>query len=212
VQMVKDVTAFEHMKLRMLNGTHSSLAYLGYLAGHETIADTMANPAFAAFVEQLWAEIMPAVSSPPGVSLPAYAQALKARYANPAIRHRTWQIAMDGSQKLPQRLLGTLSENLAAGRASPGLYLAVAAWMRYVGGVNERGAAIEVKDPLAVKLRAVSDAAHTPAEKVAALLALTEVFPSELAASLRAPVTAAAEHLWSQGAQASVAALVGGGV
>ena len=212
VQMVKNVTAFEHMKLRMLNGTHSSLAYLGYLAGHETIADTMANPAFAAFVEQLWAEIMPAVSTPPGVSLPAYAQALKARYANPAIRHRTWQIAMDGSQKLPQRLLGTLSENLAAGRASPGLYLAVAAWMRYVGGVDERGAAIEVKDPLAVKLRAVSDAAHTPAEKVAALLAVTEVFPSELAASLRAPVTAAAEHLWSQGAQASVAALVGGGV
>lgn len=204
VQMVQDVTAFEHMKLRMLNGTHSSLAYLGYLAGHETIADTMANPAFAAFVEQLWDEIMPAVTTPPGVSLPGYAQALKARYANPAIRHRTWQIAMDGSQKLPQRLLGTLAQNLKAGRRSPGLCLAVAAWMRYVGGVDEAGQPIEVKDPLAAKLRAISAIAQTPADTVAALLAVDDVFPQDLAADLRAPVTAAANQLWSLGAQSSV--------
>lgn len=204
VEMVADVTAFEHMKLRMLNGTHSSLAYLGYLAGHETIADTMANPAFAAYVEQLWSEIMPAVATPPGTSLPAYASALKDRYANPAIRHRTWQIAMDGSQKLPQRILGTLDENLKAGRASPGLCLALAAWMRYVGGVDEAGNPIEVKDPLATRLRAISDAADTPAEKVAAFLALTEVFPAALAAQLQTPVTDAAEQLWANGAQAAV--------
>jgi fructuronate reductase len=204
VQMVQDVTAFEHMKLRMLNGTHSSLAYLGYLAGHETIADTMANPAFSTFVEQLWDEIMPAVATPPGVNLPDYARALKARYANPAIRHRTWQIAMDGSQKLPQRLLGTLAQNLQAGRASPGLCLAVAAWMRYVGGVDEAGRTIDVKDPLAEKLRTISVAATTPTEKVAALLAVDEVFPPALADRLRPPVTAAASLLWAVGAQAAV--------
>ncbi|MGO4909433.1 mannitol dehydrogenase family protein [Pseudorhodobacter sp. W20_MBD10_FR17] len=205
VQMVHDVTAFEHMKLRMLNGTHSSLAYLGYLAGHETISDTVANPAFSDFVERLWNEIMPTVATPPGVSLPDYARALKARYENPAIRHRTWQIAMDGSQKLPQRLLGTLAQNLAAGRDSPGLCLAVAAWMRYVGGVDEAGAAIDVRDPLAAKLRSISDAAKTPADKVEALLAMDEVFPPALAAQLRAPVTAAASLLWEKGAQAAVA-------
>ena len=103
VEMVSDVTAHEHMKLRMLNGTHSALAYIGYLAGHETIADTMADPVFAGYARALWAEIMPAVTAPEGVSLPDYADALFDRYANPAIRHRTWQIAMDGSQKLPQR-------------------------------------------------------------------------------------------------------------
>jgi fructuronate reductase len=204
VQMVQDVTAFEHMKLRMLNGTHSALAYLGYLAGHETIADTVANPGFNTFVRQLWAEIMPAVATPAGVDLAQYAAALRARYENPAIRHRTWQIAMDGSQKLPQRILGTLAENLAAGRASPGLILAVAAWMRYVGGVDEQGRAIEVKDPMAARLRAVSDAATTPAEKVAALLAVAEIFPLALAVQLRAPVTQAAERLWAQGAQRAV--------
>ncbi len=204
VQMVGDVTAYEHMKLRMLNGTHSALAYLGYLAGHETIADTMANSAFAAYADQLWSEIIPAVTAPAGVDLHVYAAALKARYANPAIRHRTWQIAMDGSQKLPQRILGTLSENLAAGRPSPGLCLAVAAWMRYVGGVDEAGNPIEVKDPLATRLRALSDAARTPAEKIASLLAVAEVFPPALAAKLGDPVTQAAEKLWSLGAQASL--------
>lgn len=204
VQMVDDVTAYEHMKLRMLNGTHSSLAYLGYLAGHETIADTMADPAFAAYADRLWSEIMPAVAAPIGVSLNDYAAALKARYANPAIRHRTWQIAMDGSQKLPQRILGTLSENLNAGRPSPGLCLAVAAWMRYVGGMDENGAAIDVKDPLASRLRSVSDAAETPADKVAALLAMTEVFPPALSEKLRAPVTNAAQTLWSIGAKAAL--------
>lgn len=205
VQMVQDVTAFEHMKLRMLNGTHSSLAYLGYLAGHETIADTVSNPAFSAFVVQLWDEIMPTVAAPPGVSLPDYAHALKARYANPAIRHRTWQIAMDGSQKLPQRLLGTMAENFKAGRPCPGLCLAVAAWMRYVGGVDETGAEIDVKDPLAAKLQRISESATSPSDKVAALLAVEDVFPPALAAQLGKPVTAAANLLWKSGAQAAVA-------
>jgi len=98
VQMVRDVAPWEHMKLRMLNGTHSALAWLGYLAGHQTIAETVADPVFERFVTRLWqAEIIPALKPPPGESLSAYAAALLGRYRNPAIRHRTAQIAMDGS-------------------------------------------------------------------------------------------------------------------
>ncbi len=207
-EMVSDVTAHEHMKLRMLNGTHSSLAYTGYLAGHETIAETMADPVFSAYVRQLWAEIMPAVSAPEGVSLNAYADALFDRYANPAIRHKTWQIAMDGSQKLPQRLLGTLRENMDAGRASPGLCLAVAAWMRYVSGTDEVGQAIDVRDPLAAQLRKASNGVSTPAGKVAALLAIEAVFPPDLAQQLQAPVTEAAQRLWSSGARLAVESIL----
>ncbi|WP_411742006.1 mannitol dehydrogenase family protein [Rhodobacter sp. TJ_12] len=208
-QMVADVTPYEHMKLRMLNGTHSALAYLGYLAGHETIADTMADPVFARFVKKLWAdEIIPALTPPPGESLAAYAEALAARYANPAIRHRTWQIAMDGSQKLPQRILGTLAETFAAGRTAPGLVLAVAAWMRYVGGTDETGAPIEVKDPLAARLRALSDGADTPEGKVAALLGLRDVFSAEMAALLQAPVTEAYGRLVDLGARKAVEEVV----
>jgi fructuronate reductase len=212
VQLVADVTPFELMKLRMLNGTHSSLAYLGYLAGHETIADTVADPAFAAFVRRLWsAEIIPSFTPPAGTDLAAYAEALLARYRNPAIRHRTWQIAMDGSQKLPQRILGTLADNRAAGRPSPGLTLAVAAWMRYVGGTDERGAPIDVRDPLAARLRDLSGAAADPDARVAALLAVSEVFPASLAGdgAFRDALARAYRGLLAEGARASVARLAG---
>lgn len=204
VQLVEDVTPFEHMKLRMLNGTHSSLAYLGYLAGFETISETVADPDFARFVQGLWHdEIIPALTPPPGEDLGDYADALLARYQNPAIRHRTWQIAMDGSQKLPQRILGTLADNLAAGRASPGLMLAVAAWMRYVGGIDERGQPIEVKDPMAARLRALSDGAEGVG-KVAALLPVAEIFPSGLAGRIAAPLAEAFEKLTRLGAHGAI--------
>jgi fructuronate reductase len=202
VQLVDDVTPFEHMKLRMLNGTHSSLAYLGYLAGHQTIADTMADPVMAQFVDRLWqSEIIPALTPPPGTDLVAYADALAARYANPAIRHRTWQIAMDGSQKLPQRILGTIAEGRAAGRPVPGLTLAVAAWMRYASGRDEAGGAIEVKDPLAPQMAALWR--DDPAVTVDGFLALSQVFPAVLRddAGFRAELTDALIRLVHDGAR-----------
>ncbi|BCH55549.1 mannitol dehydrogenase [Agrobacterium vitis] len=207
VELVEDVTPFEHMKLRCLNGTHSSLAYLGYLAGHETIAQTVADPVFARFCKTLWdTEITPGLKAPPGVSLGDYTQALFDRYANPAIRHRTWQIAMDGSQKLPQRILGTVTENLAANRPITGLALAVAAWMRYVGGMDEKGEAIDVRDPLAARLKSLSDGAAEPADKVAALLAVREIFPAPLAdnPTFRNALTTAYQSLAAKGSRQTV--------
>uniref|UniRef100_UPI003736B5D1 mannitol dehydrogenase family protein n=1 Tax=Paracoccus marcusii TaxID=59779 RepID=UPI003736B5D1 len=202
VQLVDDVTPFEHMKLRMLNGTHSSLAYLGYLAGHQTIADTMADPVMAHFVDRLWrSEIIPALTPPPDTDLAAYAGALAARYANPAIRHRTWQIAMDGSQKLPQRILGTIAEGRAAGRPVPRLTLAVAAWMRYASGRDETGGTIEVKDPLAPQMAALWR--DDPAATVDGFLALSQVFPAVLRddAGFRADLTDALTRLVRDGAR-----------
>jgi fructuronate reductase len=208
VELVRDVTPYEHMKLRMLNGTHSSLAYLGYLAGHETIADTMADPVFARFARHLWLdEIIPALTPPPGADLRAYADRLADRYRNPGIRHRTWQIAMDGSQKLPQRILGTLADNLAVERESPGLILAVAAWMRYVGGTDERGQPIDVRDPLAARLRAASDSRETPDGKVAALLSFREIFPETLAEALGPQIAIAYKSLMQNGARRAVESL-----
>lgn len=201
-QLVQNVAPFEHMKLRMLNGTHSALAYLGYLAGHETIADTVADPAFAAYVRGLWTqEIIPALAPPPGVDLAAYASQLFDRYANPAIRHRTWQIAMDGSQKLPQRILGTLAANLDAGRPSPGLTLAVAAWMRYVSGSDLQGNPIDVRDPLAEALRS----AATSADPVGAILAMRQVFPAALAPRLEPHLRRAFADLGARGVVAALA-------
>jgi len=205
-ELVADVAPYELMKLRCLNGTHSALAYTGYLAGHETIAATVADPAFDAYLRRLWSEIVPAVAAPPGVDLCGYCDALRDRYANPAIRHRTWQIAMDGSQKLPQRLFGTIADSLAAGREVPALCLAVAAWMRYAGGTDEAGCAIDVQDPLAPRLRALWEGAGDAQGRVAAFLSLREVFPEALAASapFRRALTAASAALAARGARATV--------
>jgi fructuronate reductase len=208
-QFVAEVEPFEHMKLRLLNGAHSALAYLGYLGGHETIAETMADPAYAGFVERLWRdEIVPVVPPPPETDLSAYVAALAARFANPAIRHRTWQIAMDGSQKLPQRLLGTVRERLARDLPIPCLALVIAGWIRYVGGVDEHGAPIDVRDPLAETLRGVqAEWPEDPDGRVRAVLGLRQIFGADLSQEPRfgAAVSAAYRDLWTQGARQAVA-------
>ena len=181
-QMVNDVHPFELMKLRMLNGTHSALAYLGFLAGFETIADTVADDDFKAFTKVLWTEeIIPTLTAPPGISLAEYAADLMLRYENPKVRHLTAQIAMDGSQKLPQRILGTIDYRFSHNADSPGLILTVAAWMRYVHGIDETGNAIDVRDPLADKFAVMAKSTVEPEDWVASMLNVREVFSERIA-------------------------------
>jgi len=181
-EFVSDVEPYEHMKLRLLNGSHSTLAYLGYLAGYETVADTMADDAFARLIRGLMdEEVTPTLHMPAGADLEAYKSALIERFKNPALKHRTWQIAMDGSQKLPQRLLGTIRDRLRSGAPIGRLSLGVAAWMRYVTGLDEKGAAIDVRDPMAAQLREVADRAGGSAENLArGLFAIREIFGEDL--------------------------------
>jgi len=181
-ELVADVAPYEIAKLRLLNGSHSALAYLGYLAGYAHVHEAMADDALAGYVERLMRdEIAPTVAAPPGFDLVRYQRDLLARFGNPALSHRTWQIAMDGSQKLPPRLLGTARDRLAAAQPIDGLALAVAAWMRYVSGVDERGASIDVRDPLATKLAALAKPLlGEPRELARALLGVTEIFGPDL--------------------------------
>jgi fructuronate reductase len=176
-----DVAPFEHMKLRMLNGAHSALAYLGYLAGHGTVAEAVADPVFAGYLRAFWAEVASFVPAPSSTSTADYTERLLARFRNTALRHRTQQIAMDGSQKLPQRLLGTVQEALAEGRPFPCLALAVAGWMRYIAGVDEQGRAIDVRDPLLPLLReAAAPGLGDPTTLARRLIGLGSVFGEEL--------------------------------
>lgn len=208
-ELVSDVAPFERMKLCLLNASHSALAYLGYLGGHETIGDCAHDADYRAYVEGLWREeIIPVTPAPPGQDLHAYARALLARYDNRAIRHRTWQIAMDGSQKLPQRLLGTIRERLRLGLPVPRLALAVAAWMVYVGGRDLAGRPIDVRDPLAATLQArIADAGGDAARRVAALLSETAIFGDDLTRdpTFSRPVERAYERLTSHGPRAAMA-------
>jgi fructuronate reductase len=209
-ELVRDVAPYELMKLRLLNGSHSTLAYLGYLAGYETVSDVMADADFARLVRDLMdEEVTPTLSVPPAADPAGYKRSLIRRFANPALRHRTWQIAMDGSQKLPQRLLGTVRDRLNAGAPIPRLALGIAAWMRYVTGVDEAGRPIDVRDPLSARLRALADDAGPAPERLGpALLGVREVF-GDLGGDprLSEPVVSALARLYRSGARRTVAAV-----
>ena len=207
VQMVSDVAPYELMKLRMLNGSHSTLAYLGFLAGHEYVNDTVADPAFRKLIHDLMTqEVMPIL--PESLAdLSPYRDKLLQRFANPALKHRTWQIAMDGSQKLPQRLLGTIRERLAKGLPTTRLALGVAGWMRYVTGTDESGWGIEVKDPMAARLHSISDVAGRDAgQLVRGLLSVKEIFGEDLLQNrvFSAMLTQHVSSLFERGAAATV--------
>lgn len=167
-----DVAAFERAKLRLLNGAHSTLAYVGLLKGCETVSQAMADPELAAFVEAMMHhDIAPTLDLEAG----DYIASILKRFRNPAIVHRLSQIAWEGSQKLPFRILETTAAGLAAGRPVDRLAVPIAAWMRFVERRNREGVAII--DPLAGKLAGLRG--------VDAFLELSEVFPRELATNAR---------------------------
>jgi fructuronate reductase len=211
-ELVADVAPYELMKLRLLNGSHSMLAYLGYLASYQTVSDVMTDLAFVRLVQGFMDdEVTPTLRVPPGTNIAGYKQSLIERFANPALKHQTWQIAMDGSQKLPQRLLGTIRDRLAAGAPIPRLALGVAAWMRYVSGTDERGHLIDVRDPFAERLCTLADAVGPSAARLApAILSIREVFGDDLPSDprFRTPVTDALDTLFRKGARAAVEDLV----
>ncbi len=212
-ELVSDVAPYELMKLRLLNGSHSTLAYLGYLCGHESIDAAMTDGPLVRFVRRMLdEEISPTLRAPVGVDLDAYQETLLERYRNPTLGHRTYQIAMDGSQKLPQRLLGSVRDQLIAGRSVDLLAVAVAGWIRYAMGVDERGNTIEVMDPLADRFGAINKRAGRDAGRLAAdYLALKDVFGEDLAAAqpFVSAVTEALRRMLAEGVVATVADTAG---
>src|SRR4029079_15131509 len=119
ITLTSDVAAWEEAQLRLLHGAHSTIAYLGGLAGIAHVHEFVAEPARQALIERLWDESAATLTPPREMDVSAYRAALMARFANPALRHRTHQIAMDGSQKLPQRLVAPWRARLEAGGRAP---------------------------------------------------------------------------------------------
>lgn len=179
VTISPDVAGFERAKLRLLNGAHSALAYLGLIAGHETVAQAMRDPPIASFVRQLMVEdIAPAVVAPRGLDVPDYIESILRRFRNPALSYQLVQIAGDSSQKLPFRLLGTLVDAVAARRPLQRLCLPIAAWFHFVRRQARTGG--RLNDPLASQLLAIGTAATgDPVHDVHAFVALP-IFPDAL--------------------------------
>ncbi|GAA3627882.1 mannitol dehydrogenase family protein [Kineosporia mesophila] len=175
-ELVADVAPYERRKIRVLNGSHSLLAYLGALRGYRTIAqaasdDDLAQAAWR-LIEQ---DVAPTLASD-GLEVLDYGRTVLERFTNPALPHLTTQVAMDGSLKLGPRLLGTIRDARAAGRMPQGAVLGVAAWMVYVGKACQEGV-LPLDDPHAQALR---EAVARPTGLVESLLGLDLVFGPDL--------------------------------
>ena len=212
VQFVADVRPFEKMKLRLLNGSHSLVAYLGYLAGYETIAQTIADPAFERLVRALMVEAEATLEPIADVDFASYCQQLIERFGNPANGHRCAQVAMDGSQKIPQRWIAVAAERLAKGEDINAVALATAGWIRYVYGTNELDEQIAIQDPLASEFAAI--AAKHPYDALSfadAVLRIESIFgPPGRNPAFAAPVKRWLSQLFRDGASATVASFSGG--
>lgn len=176
VVLSDDIAGYDRAKLRLLNAPHSALAYLGSLLEIDTVAAAMREPALAGFVERLMRQdIVPTLQLPRGFDPDAYIDAILARFRNPAIAHRLAQIAWDGSQKIPVRLLGTIADALAAGRPIERLCLPVAGWLHFVRRQARHG--VPIVDPLAATLAAIGrETTGEATHDVAAFLAMDSVF------------------------------------
>ena len=155
VELVDDVAPFERRKLWLLNGPHSAVAYGGLLAGHETIAGAVTDPAIARFVRERVDDTLQVAEFPPLCSAAAFADEALQRFANPTLGHRCAQVGADGSSKLAQRLLPIVVARRERALDTRGFAVVVAVWIAATAGVEIRGVRLPpLQDPIAGELRA----------------------------------------------------------
>lgn len=207
--LVEDVDAFETMKLRLLNGSHSLLAYAGYLAGCETVYECMQHANLRRLCQMFMATAAQTLKVPEGFDVDDYQQQLIVRFSNPSLKHRTWQIAMDGSQKVPQRWLGSIHDLLEQQRDTALFAFALAAWMRFTLGVDEAGKEFEVSDPMAQQFKQLhANAGDDARQLVDEFVALEAVFAKTLPAQLKEQVANHLQAIVSEGMNATIAKAV----
>jgi len=146
VQFVPDVRPYELHKKRLLNGSHSAIGYLGHLSGHDRIDDAVGDPLLRGFVESLMDEVAPLLPDVLGLDVDTYRATLLERFGNPRIGDRLQRLCGRGSTKMPAYLLPSLEEAVKEGLPHETLTLALAAWIRYLTGVDFSGKEIEVQD------------------------------------------------------------------
>lgn len=208
VTVVDDVKPFEEAKLRMLNGSHTAMALTGAVLGLPTIADCITQPVIHRFIHGLMTGVvMPHLQRP---GLPAYRDALLARFANPQLRHSVHQIATDSSLKIPLRWQQTALAQLAVGGSIEPLALAAAVWMRYLLGEDEQGQAYAISDPFGPALQAAAQQHRGDVPgTVHALLSVTSIWGDVLPQNVRwtARVAHWLQLIQGQGVAAALAQL-----
>lgn len=178
--LTHDIEQYEQAKLRLLNGTHSTLAYIGLLSGYKTVGEAMKDKGLAAFIETMMRVDIAATLRPPSdLNIPEFITTILRRYQNPGVQHKLAQIGADGSQKVPYRLLAPISDLIKSGRPVERMTIPVAAWLRFV--VVETGAGRSIDDPMSAELTAVARACCNDARRdVGSFLSLAGIFPRAL--------------------------------
>jgi fructuronate reductase len=164
-QLARDVRPFETAKLRMLNGAHSALAYVGLGLGLEYVHEAMADSDLHALVRQLMKEAAATLTPAADQDLAAYADTLQRRFDNPSLAHRLLQIAMDGTQKIPQRWLASIASLREQGKPASALSFALAAWIAFACTPHR-----QLEDPLAGRLVDIRERSKDASAAVHAIL------------------------------------------
>ena len=207
VQIVTDVHPYETMKLRLLNGSHQAMAYLGYLAGYRYAHEVIGDQDFVSFLTRMMdVEVTPLLPPVAGIDLAGYKRTLLERFGNPKIADTLARLATDGSDRMPKFVLPSLAEALAEGRPHRLLTLVVAGFCRYLRGVDEQAQPITLQDGRADELSRLANQSQTDPRP---LLAVRRVF-GDLGqnAAWVAELTDARRELDTLGARATVRAAV----
>ena len=204
VQFTSDVHPYEMMKIGLLNGSHSAMGYLGFLAGFTYIHEIMADPLFQNYIRRLMQEeVAPLLAPVPGIDLAEYQKTLVTRFANPTIKDQVTRICLDGSAKVPKFVLSMVSAALAEGRPTRLLSLAVAGWFRYLTALDEGGKSFIINDPLAARL---TKTAREGGRDPRPLLDLTDLFGNIGQSTVFVQqVGEALDRLYTVGARATLA-------
>lgn len=210
-KFVNDASAWECSKLNLLNGTHMAIAYLGMLAGLDTVASFVCDPLFGSYTSRLMHDEQIPTIPKSDHDLRSYSRQLLERWRNVSVVHRLQRIGRNGSEKLKARLLGSLASNIAAGRPAPCTVLAVAAWICCAARLVPGSSAVE--DPAGERLQQLAlHAAGDTGRFVQLLAGLPEIFGEELPqlAVFQDDLGRAVEALRVRGARAAIASVMSG--
>nr|CEP25280.1 putative mannitol dehydrogenase [Torulaspora microellipsoides] len=179
VQVVSNVGPYELMKLRLLNGAHSEMGYLGYLAGYQYIHEVVTDPIINKYIRVMnREEVIPLLPKIEGVDFNEYSLSVLERFSNPAIKDQVARICLMGSGKMPKYVLPSISEQLAKPNGKYDLLtLGVAGWFRYLTGIDMNGEEFEIEDVMAPTLIA---AARKGGRNPAPLLNIKTLFGADL--------------------------------
>lgn len=208
VQFVPDVTPYEHMKIRILNGGHAVIAYPAGLMDIEFVHEAMAHPLVLSFLRKVEREeIIPVLPPVPNTSLTDYYALIEERFANPRIGDTVRRLCLDGSNRQPKFIVPSIADRLARSEGISGLALESALWCRYCYGVSDSGRTIAPNDPTWDRLQIVSHAAKS---EPAAWLSMDDIYGSVgEAPALQASFAEWLRRLWADGTEATLRRYLG---